>query len=268
MNAIVDPEMTRSFFEISHAEWDDVVGIKGELFRKAAVVQVCSETEAERHARTFPDIADRFVPIPLFIPHLVPAPESILDKHRKAEPVRLLFVGNQARRKGLQETLDAFESLPHSVRRSASLTVVSRFERGRIAVPNDPSITVHHGLPQAEVLELMRASHVLVNVAHHESYGMIFPEAMSNGMLCLGPNWEVQRELFDNGRAGVNVRCEVDLLRAAMRRVIEDEDYRMAIASAGLRRFNERYAPAIVASKYADLFHAVAAGKYKNGVRL
>jgi glycosyltransferase involved in cell wall biosynthesis len=265
MNAIVDPEMTQKFFKISQDKWDEEVAAKGYLFRKATAVQVCSEAEAERHARTFPDIASRFVPIPLFVPHALPTSESILDKHRKAKLVKFLFVGNQARRKGLQETLNAFELLPPAARRSASLTVVSRFERGRIAIPNDPHIIVHRGLPQVKVLDLMRDSHVLVNVAHHESYSMIFPEAMSQGMLCLGPDWEVQRELFDNGHAGMNVRCDVNLLRDAMLRVIEDEDYRMALASSGWRRFNERYAPNVVACKYEEMFRAVVAGKYTNG---
>jgi len=100
-------------------------------------------------------------------------------------------------------------------------------------------------------------------VAHHESWGMIFLEAMSQGVLCLGPDWETQRELFDNGHAGMNVPCKVDLVRGAMLRAIEDEDYRLALASAGWRRFNQRYAPAVVASKYADLFRAVASGEYR-----
>jgi glycosyltransferase involved in cell wall biosynthesis len=171
------------------------------LFRKAAIVQVCTEAEAARHARTFPDVADRFVPVPLFVPHLRSAAESVLDKHRKASPVRLLFVGNDARRKGLKEALDAFAHLPEAVRQSSLFTIVSHFDRSfdgsRVSVPSDPRVTVHGGLPQADVLELMRESHVLVNAAHCESYGNVFLEAMSQGTLCVGPSWEVQRELFD-----------------------------------------------------------------------
>jgi len=231
-------------------------------------VQVCTETEASRHALMFPDIADRFVPVPLFGPHLRSAPESVLDKHRNASPVRLLFVGNDVQRKGLQEALEAYSSLPDTVRRNTSFTIVSHFDRGGIAIPDDPRITVHRGLPQTEVLELMRTSHLLVNVSHHESWGMIFLEAMSQGMLCLGPDWETQRELFDEGHAGMNVRCEVDLIRSAMLQAIEDEQYRITLASAGWQRFNERYTPAVVASRYADLFRAVASGGYKNKARL
>ena len=267
MNAIVDPEMTKSYFGSSDADLEEESEVKSRLFHKAAVVQVCSEVEAARHARAFPSIADRFVPVPLFGPHLRSAPEEVIEKHHEASPVRLLFIGNDARRKGLEETVKAYLSLPETVRRATSLTIVSHFDGSDLVIPRDPRIMVHRGLPQGEVIELMRVSHVLVNVAHHESYGMIFPEAMSQGMLCLGPDWEVQRELFDNGRAGINVRCEVSLVRSAMLRAIEDEEYRIALASAGWRRFNERYAPAVVASKYASLFRAVGAGNYRSEAR-
>jgi glycosyltransferase involved in cell wall biosynthesis len=267
MNAIVDPEMTKSYFGSSDADLEEESEVKSRLFHKAAVVQVCSEVEAARHARAFPSIADRFVPVPLFGPHLRSAPEEVIEKHNKPKKVRLLFVGNAVRAKGLKEIVDAYVSLPEPVRRFTSFTIVSHFDRGDVVIPSDQSITVHRGLPQAEVIKLMCTSNVLLNVSHFESYGMIFLEAMSQGMLCLGPDWEVQRELFDNGRAGINVRCEVSLVRSAMLRAIEDEEYRIALASAGWRRFNERYAPAVVASKYASLFRAVAVGNYKNGSR-
>jgi glycosyltransferase involved in cell wall biosynthesis len=263
MSALVDPQMMKGYFRLSQAQMDEEAEVKGRLFHKAAIVQVCTEAEAARHARLFPDIADRFVPVPLFGPHLHSAPESVLQKHCNASPIRLLFVGNDPRRKGLQETALAYMSLPESVRQSTLLTIVSHFDRAfdgsRVVLPDDARITVHCGLPAAEVLELMRRSHVLLNVSHCESYGMTFLEAMSQGTLCIGPDWEVQRELFDGGRAGINVRCDTSLLREVMLRAIEDEEHRLALASAGWRRFNELYAPSVVAEQYADLFRSVAA---------
>ncbi len=259
MNAILDPRMNAHFFRTSPAGFEEEVAIKGPLFRKAAAVQVCSDAEAERHRQTFPDIADRFHAVPLFGPHLVSAQESILEKHVKARPVNMLFVGNQAERKGLPEALEAYRSLPDAIRRSTSFTIVSHFDKSRLAVPDDEQITVHRGLGQAGVIDLMRRSHILVNVAHHESYGMIFLEAMSQGMLCLGPDWEVQREILAYGSAGVNVPCDAASISTAMLRAIEDEDWRLALAARGFRRFNERFAPSVVAHQYSELFRLIAA---------
>ncbi len=259
MNAILDPAMTAHYFESTVADIEEEISIKGELYRKAAAVQVCSEAEAERHRRTFPDIADRFHAVPLFGPHLVAADESILDKHVRAPTIRLLFVGNQAKRKGLEEALEAYLSLPDEVRKFTSFDIVSHFDKSRIPITNEPQIAIHRGLGQSEVVELMRRSHVLVNVAHHESYGMIFLEAMSQGVLCLGPDWEVQREILAKGHAGVILPCQTASIRSAMLRAVEDEDWRISLASMALRRFKEHYAPAVVAHKYAELFRSTAA---------
>jgi glycosyltransferase involved in cell wall biosynthesis len=269
MNGTPDPEMLKSYFGFGQAEIDEEIAVKGELFRRAAAVQVCTEVEAARLARNFPDIAERFVSVPLFAPDLRSIPEAAIEKHRRANPVRLLFVGNQPWLKGLPETLEVYSSLPAAIRQYTTLTIVSHFDgdRRRVPIPDDPHILVRRGLSQTEVLELMRVSHVLVNVSRLESFGMVFLEAMSQGMLCLGPDWEVQREIFDEGHAGMNLRCEVGPLRAALLRAIEDEDHRIALASAGWRRFNERYAPEIVASKYANLFRTVAAKNSKGGSR-
>lgn len=269
MNAVLDPEMILSHFRVGQAALDEEIAVKGEMFHKAAAVQVCTEAEAARHARTYPDIGNRFVAVPLFDPNLRSMPESVLEKHHQAAPVKLLFVGNEPWRKGLPETLEAYMSLPETVRRSTTLTVVSHFEgnRSNIAIPDDRGITVLRGIPRSEVLALMRASHILVNVAHFESFGMVFLEAMSQGMLCLGPDWEVQRELFDYGRAGMNLHCDSASLRTAFLRAIEDEEHRIALASAGLRRFNQRYAPGVVAGRYAELFRTVGAGTYMAGAR-
>lgn len=258
MSALIDPEMQQSYFRLSQSEIDTEFAVKGELFRKAAIIQVCTESEAFRHMRLFPDIAERFVAIPLFGPHLKSAPEEVLEKHLEPETVRVLFVGNQVLRKGLPEALESYMSLSKTVRRHTTFTVVSHFDRGTITIPDDPGIVVHRGLPQIKVVELMRQSHILVNVAHHESYGMIFLEAMSQGMACLGPDWEVQRELFDEGRAGICVRCEPELLRVALLRLIQDHEYRRRLATSGWERFNKQFSPAVVSEKYAALFRSVA----------
>ena len=172
MNGLPDPEMVKSYSGFGQAEIDEEIAVKGVLLRKAAAVQLCTEAEVARHARTFPDIAERFVAVSLFAPDLHSIPESRIEKHRKARPVRLLFVGNQPRLKGLPETLEAYASLPDAIRRFTSLTVVSHFDGDRhgVAIPDDPRITVHRGLRQPQVLELMRDSHILVNVSRSESF--------------------------------------------------------------------------------------------------
>jgi glycosyltransferase involved in cell wall biosynthesis len=263
-SSILDPVMTMSYTGFGEDELRPEKEIRHEFFGRAAKVQVSTEAEAIRLSRTFPELKGRFVPIPFFLPYLEAAPEQLLERHTSPETVEILFVGNDARRKGLDLLLAAFTSMPRSSRSRTHLTVVSNFDGLKVDMPDMDHITVYKRLPQPAVVELMRRAHVLVNVARFESYGFVFPEAMAQGTVCVGPAWEVQRELLDEGRAGVNLPCDADAIQTSLIRLVEDDDYRLALASAGWERFNKQYAPAIVAGMYAKLFGSVATRECNN----
>ena len=179
---------------------------------------------------------------------------TALDRHLTADPVRILFVGNHARRKGLDLLLNAFLQLPPHTQERARLTVVSNFDRSSMTLPKHASIHYVRGMSHHEVIAEMERSHILVNVARLESYGLVFVEAMAQGMVCLGPRWEVQRELLDDGRAGLNLPCTSDAIGEALERLGTNADLRYKLAAAALERFKRRYSPEVVARQYADLF--------------
>jgi glycosyltransferase involved in cell wall biosynthesis len=259
-HAVLDPRMQMAFGASEQAIQRDIA-LKAPLFARSAKVVVTTEAEVRRHQETFPAVADRFVDVPFFSPHISACERTALERHRDADPVRILFVGNNAWRKGLDQLFAAFLALPAELQRRASLTVISNFDRSNIAVPQHESIRIIRGAPSAEVLAEMCRSHIFVNVARFESYGVVFHEAMSQGLACIAPDWEVQSELFDHGRAGILAECNAEQLRAALQRLITDEDLRYAFAVAGWQRFQQRYAPRVVAAKFAQLFHQVSAAK-------
>lgn len=256
-NAVIDPEMQLNY-HVTQRALDAEIEAKRPLFSKAAYVQVFTEAERSRLARSFPEAADRFFAVPWFNPHLRACDSQLLDRHLGADPVRILFVGNNALRKGLPELLQAFTALPAPVLQRAQLTIISNFDRSPINVPTHPRIQVLHGATSHVVLQHMRESHVFVNVAHSESYGVVFHEAMSQGMVCVGPRWEVQREFFNGGTAGLNLRCDPTEIRIALEQLIEDEALRSRIAYAAWKRFQDVYAPEHAAAGYHKLFsHAM-----------
>ena len=257
VNAVLDPAMQRSY-GVTEQALQDEIDTKRPLFAKATRVQVYSQSEAKRLAAMFPESADRFTPVPFYLPHIQSCALADLERHHEAAPVRILFVGNNARRKGLPELLTAYAALPDEVRSRTELIVISSFDRSPMTLPDMPNLTVLRGATSAQVMAEMRRAHIFVNVAHFESYGLVFLEAMSQGVACLAPAWEVQRELFDNGNAGVNLAAEPVAIRLALERLIEDEQHRYTLAAAGWRRFQENYAPAVVAPQYHALFKAAA----------
>jgi glycosyltransferase involved in cell wall biosynthesis len=257
-SCILDPIMTMSYLGVGEADLWPESEIRYEMFLRATVVQVQTAAERLRLAETYPAIARRLRNIPPFLPYLSAASEEVLNRHKSPERVEILFVGNDARRKGLDLLIDAFEHLPQTTRRRAHLTIVSHFDGGALPLPKDPDITVLSGIPNTQVLELMRNAHVFASIPRYEAYGFVYLEAMSLGAAVLGPNWEVQREILDNGRAGATSTCDVSSIVRALTRLIEDDSYRMGIATAGWSRFRELYAPSIVAANYAELFQSVA----------
>ncbi len=252
-NAIVSPPMQRSY-GISEQALQAEIDAKRPLFQKARKVQVYSDVELQRHRQSFPESADRFVMTPFFTPNVRACNAAALGRHHDPATVRILFVGNHAIRKGLPELLQAFTTLPAPVLARAHLTVISNFDRSPITVPTHPRIEVLRGATGDVVLQHMRQAHIFVNVAHFESLGVVFQEAMSQGMACLGPDWEVQRELLDHGNAGLNLRCDPTAIRIALEQLIEDEPTRTRIARNAWQRFQTHYAPEHAAAAYRDLF--------------
>lgn len=254
-NAIVDPEMQLNI-GTSAERIEEEIAVKREYFKRSTIVQVCTEAEAQRHREMFPESADRFYAAPLFTPQVRACPQSNLEKHLRPEIVRLLFVGNSALWKGLPELLSAFCALPNSVKSRARLTVISKFDRSRIKLPSDPNLVVLRGAPNQQVMEEMRRAHIFVDVARFESYGAVFHEAMSQGAACVGPHWEVQRELLDNGKAGLNLKNDPETIRLALEELIEDDDRRLQFGSAAWERFQARYTSEIIAERYMSIFAA------------
>jgi glycosyltransferase involved in cell wall biosynthesis len=257
-NSILDPEMERA-----RGQSDEQLAAqraeKEPGFRRARFVQVSTEAERIRLGKWFPQLAEKFVAIPFFLPDVHPLDEAQFEqKLAGTGPLRCVFVGHEARRKGLARVYDAFSALPSAMRERIHLTVVSRQSDGRVAAPPLPNITVHSELPFAETQQLIRRSDVFLMPSFYESFGLVFVEAMAQGTIPIAPNWEVQREIVDDGRAGILASGEPSELAEWLVRLSDDCTLRASLARNAWQRFHSCFAPQIVARTYCDLFHRAA----------
>lgn len=108
---------------------------------------------------------------------------------------------------------------------------------------------------------LMRKAHVYAMPSRFETFGFVFVEAMSQGCAVLGPDWEVQREIHGNGKAGKNVRPRKEAVCAALREICFDRTKRLLLAEAAIGRFVARYDPASVANSHLAMFEDVFASR-------
>ena len=253
-NSILDPQMALAYgaSEQSLAREREA---KARGFEKAVAVQVSTEAERARLGQSFPQFADKFVAIPFFLPDVMGISRDGLDeKIERGGPLRCLFVGHEAQRKGLARVYSAIERLPPGLQRQIRLTVISRQSDGRISAPPLPNLKVIDEAPHDQVLQFMRDSDVLLVPSLFESYGLAFIEAMAQGTIPVVPDWEVQREIVDYGKAGMITSGDPAHLSSILECLCIDGDLRRSLAICARQRFEKNFAPSIVAAQYALMF--------------
>ena len=125
----------------------------------------------------------------------------------------------------------------------------------------DVELRVHREIDNKSLFELMRNAHIYVMPCRFETFGLVFVEAMSHGCGVLAPDWEVQREILDYGRAGVNATPTAVEVCRGLRALCQDREKRAELAEAALQRFEEKYSPKAVAIAYISMFEMAIAAK-------
>jgi glycosyltransferase involved in cell wall biosynthesis len=256
-NSILDPAMVKARGASEDALAAEYAR-KRIGFEKARLVQVSTRAEEVRLGTWFPEIAEKFVAIPFFLPDVQSiSSENLEEKVNRSGILRCLFVGHEAKRKGLARVYDAISGLPQHIQNRVHLTVVSSQTDGRIPTPAFPNLKVCDALPHDQVQELIRQSDVLLMPSLFESYGLVYLEAMAQGTIPIVPDWEVQRELVDYGNAGIIFKSDSFEISQALQSLYNDIDLRRRLAFKAKERFEEHFAPAVVAKKFRSMFQRI-----------
>ena len=146
---------------------------------------------------------------------LAPPGEGARRVRARGAPLRILFVGRDALRKGLPPTLDALDACA-AAGAPIEATVVCDFAadtyvgtwtaddtaRTLERLRRMPGLTYHDHLPNVEIHRLMRAHDVLVFPTLDESLGWVAIEAAMAGMPVLSTDVFAIPELVVDGRTG------------------------------------------------------------------
>ena len=166
-----------------------------------------------------------------------------------AKPLRILFVGNFARRKGLGTLLEA---LP-LVERPLALHVVS----GDANLDVPPGVVVHRGLtPGSDGLRHQLAeADVFVLPTRADMAPWAIVEAMAAGLPVVASDVAAIPELI--GETGVVVPPEDPAaLAGALRALADDPDRRAALGALARARAHERYAQEHQLDRILDVLRA------------
>lgn len=241
---------------VTEAHIQRLIDFKREANMRAAATVIPTASKK----RLFDDAIQPSKPtmvIPMFQPIEPISKDLFLQKWASPEPFRLLFVGRAPRRKGLALVLQAYEMLCRRYPNRLSLHVVTTHQDGYVEIPSLPSLTVESLIPHSRVIELMTASHYLLMPSSVEEYGFVYVEAMARGMIPLASDSPVQRDLLDEGRAGLLVERSGESIVEAIRAGIEDPEKAKALAAQAFGLWHNRYAPAVIARQYAALAESI-----------
>lgn len=149
---------------------------------------------------------------------------------RAAGPLRLLFVGNDFRRKGGSLLLKVMELLGSDFR----LTIVSN-DPALAAAPLPAGATVRAGLrTAAEVAPLYLEHDLFVFPSRIEQFGLVLGEAAAAGLPCVSAGVGGIRDMVDDGVSGVVLSPDASVTEwaAAIRGLGQDESRRARMAEA------------------------------------
>jgi len=171
--------------------------------------------------------------------------EAIIARAHEPGPLRLLFIGNFIRRKGLHLLLAALARLPRdawwleiagdpSVDPGYSQTIQRQITTSAL----DERVTLHGRLADDKLARLLRRSHVLAVPSSYEGFGIVYLEGMGFGLPAIAGSRGGAAELITEGQNGFLIPAQD---AAALARHIlalhQDRDRLAEMGVAARRRY-------------------------------
>jgi glycosyltransferase involved in cell wall biosynthesis len=231
-------------------------GLRGSrvLHRRADRYIAISRAVADGSARALPRRAEVVV-LPTMVPNHLPALAQSTPRPAFLPPEDgyLMFVGTLERHKGVQVLLEARRRMRN--RPSLVLLGAPRPDTPRI---DDPDIVISHDVPSAQVMaSWMRASVAVVPSVLHEPMGQAAIEAMLVGRAVVASDVGGLRDVVAHGVTGLLVPPDdPGALAAALDRLLDDSETRLAMGEMGRQRARQ-FEAAAVTPRVVEVFEDV-----------
>ncbi|VVN98043.1 glycosyltransferase family 4 protein [Pseudomonas fluorescens] len=215
--------------------------------QQARLILTDSQFVADEARQYFGLAAERFVVAPLgvaprFHPRSLDTLQEVLKPHGVQAQAYFLCVGTLEPRKNLVLALRAHGQLPERVRQRYPLLIVGMngWERRQFSDELQKALACGHVrllgyLPDEQVAQLVAGARALVFPSIYEGFGLPVLEAMASGTPVILTRRSAMPEVA--GDAGNYIEPDdVDGLREAMSRLIDDQTHWLHCQEAGLLR--------------------------------
>jgi glycosyltransferase involved in cell wall biosynthesis len=191
---------------------------------------------------------------------------EIIDRAQGPEPLRILFLGNLFRNKGLHILLEALAELPIN---SYHLTVIGDLTMDRSYVKAiksqiqkynlDDKVSLLGPLNNNELAARLKESHVLVVPSFYEGFGMAYLEGMGFGLPAIGTTAGAVSEIIHHGESGFLVPPgDSGTLSRYLQELIRNRQLLAAISLNAYRYFKSRPNWQITCDRILNFLQVVA----------
>ena len=203
--------------------------------------------------KMYPEFSDKIVDLPFVQPEYNIISESEIESKHSKDDVEIVFVGREAKRKGLEYLLCALQMIRQSGIRNFSFTIISSMSDGKIPLPNVPWISYYKELPHSEVMTILRRAQIFAMPSKFESYGLAYLEAMASGCVVVLRNQDPQREFVAAGEAGVCVdENSIESIKEGLSELITKRDTRMRLAQSALQRYKCCFSQEVIRKRWIE----------------
>lgn len=179
---------------------------------------------------------------------------GIKRRYTAADPIRLLFVGNDFVRKGGEDLLAVFKE---GVGAECELDIVSN---DPIDVAGVPGARLHKGIRpySEELIRLYSAADIFVMPTHEDCLGHVFVEAMAAGLPTVGSTVMAVPEVVRDGSTGLAVRPGDRIaLRGAIKQLADNPGLREQFGLEGRRVAAAEFDPQVNVTRMMQLYRSV-----------
>jgi glycosyltransferase involved in cell wall biosynthesis len=175
---------------------------------------------------------------------------KVISRTREPGPLRILFLGNLIRRKGLHTLLEAIGPgqngiLPYKLDVVGSLEAEPDYAqkmRKRAEIFHLRSQVVFHGsLDQESLRAKLRSAHVLVVPSTYEGFGIVYLEGMAFGLPAIGTTAGGASEIIQDGENGYLIQPgDAKALAERLTRLANDRELLARMSVKALERYRQQ----------------------------